>query len=226
VGNGGKDTYRIAYPEGTPGVGGRVVAEAPLFPASMVLPKEAWLLDTVERELSEGRRVLVFGWHVALLPRLARLIAERIGEPVPILQADKVPTHKRQAWIDAQVIGKKRRVMVCNPVTVQTGLNNLVYFATEAYHQNPACNPLVYRQAVGRVDRIGQRLPSRILFPIYTDTAQVQAYKLLMTKVSVSLSTDGLDGEAALEAAGAGDGIGATGMSVGKQLFEMLTGER
>ncbi len=226
VGNGNEGSYVIRYPESVEECGGMVVASVPLLPADTVLPKEQWLLDEIERELADGRRVLVFTWHVALMPRLARLISARIGEPVPMLQSEKVPTSKRQAWIDREVIGKKRKVLLCNPVTVQTGLNNLVYFATEVYVQNPACNPLVYRQAVGRVDRIGQKLASRILFPVYTGTAQVQAYKLLMTKVSVSLSTDGLDGEAALEAAGAGDGVGATGMSVGKQLFDLITQER
>jgi hypothetical protein len=58
-------------------------------------------------------------------------------------------------------------------ITVQTGLNNLVYFADEVWLENPACNPVVYRQAVGRVDRIGQKKPTSIMFPLYQGTSQV-----------------------------------------------------
>lgn len=45
-----------------------------------------------------------------------------------------------------------------------------------------------------------------------------------MRKVAVSLSTDGLDAQSALQAAGAGDESGFAGFSVGKQLYELITG--
>lgn len=220
VGNVDSGSYEIRYPES---VGDKLVTSVPPFPKTTLLPKEEWMLDRVEQELSEGRTAMVFSWHVKLLPRLARLIAERIGEPVPILYADKVPTGKRQDWIDREVVRKGRRVLVTNPVAIQTGLNNLVHFASEIWMENPACNPVTYRQAVGRVDRIGQKIETRIHFPVYAGTLQEQLYDLLMKKVAVSVSTDGLDPESALQAAGVGeDGI-LTGMSIGKQLWSMLT---
>jgi SNF2 family DNA or RNA helicase len=219
VGNGQPGVYQISYPESA---GGGVVAEVPLLPAGDMLPKEEWLLDTVARELAEGRRCMVFVWNVNLLPRLARLLEARLGEKVATLVPERVPTQKRQAWIDREVVAKKVRVMLVNSVTVQTGLNNLVWFATEVWYQNPACNPVVYRQAVGRVDRIGQTLPTRILFPVYLGTAQEQAHKLLMTKVGLSMALDGLDGEAALMAAGGGEWSAMAGLSVAKQLFDLV----
>jgi SNF2 family DNA or RNA helicase len=112
--------------------------------------------------------------------------------------------------------------MVTNPVAVQTGLNNLVYFSTEIWMENPACNPVIYRQAVGRVDRIGQKKETRILLPVYTDTLQDKMYDLLMRKIAISTATDGLDPESALQAAGLGDDDYLLGLSIGKQLWSIL----
>ncbi len=219
VGNVENGWYEIRYPES---LDSKLVTMQKPLPASTILPKEQWMLDQVERELAEGRNVMVFPWHVALLPRIARLISERIGEPVPILHASKVATGKRQDWIDANVVKKKRRVLVTNPVAIQTGLNNLVHFASEIWMENPACNPVIFRQAGGRVDRIGQKLETRIHYPVYVGTLQEQLYDLLMKKVAVSVSTDGLDPESALQAAGVGEDEYLAGLSIGKQIWAML----
>ena len=200
------------------------VARAEGFDADTVLPKERWMLDTVRAELAEGRNVMVLAWHERVLPRLARLIEEHAGERVALLDAKKVAASKRQAWIDREVIAKGRRVLVVNPVAVQTGLNNLVWFATQLWMQNPGVNPVIYRQAVGRVARIGQKLPTRALFPVYKGTAQAFAHRLLLQKVAVSMATDGLDAEASLAAAGAGEVDALGGMAVGRQLYELLCG--
>lgn len=220
TGNTEHGDFEVRYPES---VGANLVASARPISESELLPKEQWMVDTITRELSEGRNVMVFSWHVNLLPRYARIISERLGEQVPILYADKVPTAKRQAWIDKEVVKKKRHILVTNPVAIQTGLNNLVHFASEIWMENPGCNPVIFRQAIGRVDRIGQKKETRIFFPIYADTLQVQLYDLLMKKVAVSVSTDGLDPESALQAAGVGEDDYLAGLSIGKQLWAMLT---
>lgn len=211
--------YSIRYPES---VGGGLIAQADPFPLNTILPKEALMLDHVQTALDEGRNVMVFGWHTTLLPRLSRLLEKRLKTKCPILDPSKVPTKKRQAWIDEMVVRKKRRVLVVNPVAIQTGLNNLVYFSDEFWMENPACNPTIYRQAVGRVDRIGQELMTRIFFLLYEGTSQQALHSLLMQKVAVSMSTDGLDAESALQAAGIGVGSGFSSFAVGRQLYEML----
>ena len=222
TGNQEDGSYVIRYPES---VGGEEVARGKSLPASQTLAKEEWMLDLVERELAEGRNVMVYCWHVSLLPRLARLVEKRIGQKVPILYANKVATGKRQDWIDKQVVKKDRRVLVTNPVAIQTGLNNLVHFASEIWMENPACNPTIFRQAIGRIDRIGQPLETRVYFPIYRGTLQETLHELLLRKVAVATATDGLDNESVLLAAGASTEGYLTGLSIGRQLWNMLQEE-
>jgi len=219
TGNMEDGSYAIHYPES---LNSEIISQVEGLPADTILPKERWMLDCIKREIAEGRNVLVFGWHLSILPRLARLIEAEIGEKAPILYADKVATGKRQEWITKNIVKKRAKVMVANPVAIQTGLNNLVHFSTEIWFENPACNPVTYRQAVGRVDRIGQNKPTRIYFPVYDTTLQVELHKLLLDKVAVSTATDGLDPESSLLAAGAGPDDYMTGLSIGKQLWALL----
>ena len=227
LGNGiEKNSWVIRYPDSPDcPAAGKVVAREETCPEDELLPKEAWLVETVKRELFEGRKCLVFGWHSerGILERLVKILERVIGEVVPLLRAAKVSPDKREAWIDTQVIGKKRSVMVVNPVCVQTGLNNLRYFPTQIHMQNPAVNPTVYEQAAGRSYRIGQKLETRIYLPVYKKTLQGPLQRLLMHKVGVLRLTSGLDAATAMNAAG----IGSTGMvdvtSVGRILYEVLT---
>jgi RecA/RadA recombinase len=214
--------FEIRYPES---LGSELVARAAALPG--VHEKEQWMLDTLRAELAEGRNVMVFCWHIDVLPRLQTLIRDELGEEAPILLADKVPTGKRQDWIDAKIVKPKRRIMLANPVCIQTGLNNLVWFSSQIWIENPACNPTIFRQAIGRVDRIGQKASeTRIHLPVYVGTLQEQLYGLLLRKVAVAVSADGLDPESALQAAGAGEDDGyLAGLSLGKQLWEMMSAE-
>ncbi|MES2384508.1 MAG: DUF6094 domain-containing protein [Pseudomonadota bacterium] len=213
--------FEIRYPES---LGSELVARAEALPDA-AQEKELWMLETLRAELDEGRNVMVFSWHVDVLPRLQGLIREYLREDAPILLAGAVPTGKRQAWIDAKIVRPGRRIMLANPVCIQTGLNNLVHFSSQIWIENPACNPTIFRQAIGRVDRIGQRASeTRIHLPVYVGTLQEQLYGLLLRKVAVAVSADGLDPESALQAAGAGEDDGyLSGLSIGKQLWEMMT---
>ena len=223
TGNTESGRYEIRYPTS---VGGHLVASVPSFPKGWVSPKETWMLNRVEESLNEGRNVLVFGWHTVLLPRLSRLLEARLGEKIPILDPSKVPTKIRQDWIDREVIRKKRRVLVVNPVTVQTGLNNLVYFSEQNCHENSGSSPIFYRQAFGRVDRIGQKKETSIYFPVYGETTQQELHSLLLHKVAVSLSVDGMDSESALAAAGVGEDSWFSSFAVGRQLYELIRANR
>jgi Uncharacterised methyltransferase family (DUF6094) len=221
-GNQDDGSYAIHYPES---VGQKLVEKVAPFPAKKILPKEQWIIDTVKAELAEGRNCMVFSWHVSLLPRLARLLEKATGEKVVVFYSDKVPTSKRKEWINANIVAKGVRIMVANPVGIQTGLNNLVHFSTQVWAENPACNPETFRQVTGRIHRIGQTKECRVYFPTYEGTLQVLMHQLLMTKVAVSTATDGLDSESVLLAAGAGDDALFMGLSIGRQMWEMISRE-
>ena len=222
VGNTEGGTYDICWPANVPDLGGKVIASVPLVNPSATLPKEELMLERVAEEIAEGRNCIVFTYHTKLMPRIAALIAAA-GHKVEVLEASKVPTAKRLKWITTKVVKKKVQVLVVNPVSIQTGLNNLVHFATEIWMENPMCNPTVFRQACGRIDRIGQTKPSRVVFPLY-EGPQESAHSLLMHKVGVSAAVDGLDPEEALRSAGL---IEADYMafSVGTQLYNMIMEE-
>lgn len=202
---------------------GALVARVSGLDPTVLLPKEAWMLATVQEELDQGRGCMVLPAQVELLDRLAWVLDQAGIEPV-VLRSEKVQPFKREAWIDRHLNRKSRRVLVTNPTCVQTGLNNLVSLATSIWYSNPDCKPIVYRQANGRIHRPGQTLPVRSLFPLYNHKLTQAGHKLLLHKVGVSLAVDGLDPDAVLEAAGVASEFTA-GLNVGQQLYRMLVDE-
>ena len=215
----GSRSYTIRYPDE---VGGAVVSSAPGLPCDQLLDKALWLVNKLRSEIAEGRRVLLFLWHKDLATRLCRLVEDTIGEKPAFLDADKVPARKRQEWIDKNVVGKKK-VMVTNPSCVMTGLNNLIWFSTAVFFENPGVNPFIARQAIGRLDRITQKLPVRVFWPVY-EGVQAMLFELLQQKIAIAQQIDGIDPTAALEMVGGGDQAAAS-MDVGLAIWKYLGGE-
>jgi hypothetical protein len=142
AGRDGSRVYEVRYPES---VGGSLAVASPkLFAQDCILPKERWLLSTLRTELAEGRRTLIFVRHTGpgagsgggggggkeppLVKRLCRLIKAELGEEAVYLDSAKVKAADRKDWLDREVIGRRRRVLILNPDTVKTGLNNLIFF--------------------------------------------------------------------------------------------------
>src|SRR5207253_1679939 len=189
-----------------------LVAQASLLPARSVTAKEQWLLDELGRQLARGRNVLVFTEHTGhgrLVARYQRLIRAHLGVEAVFLDAGRVDTATREDWIRQEVVGQGVRVLIVNPVAVQTGLNCLApYFKTALWLSLPY-NALVYRQANGRLHRIGAdpAAPIEVYVPVWAGTLQELALVYIAAKISASENLDGLSVESQLEAAGAaGDG--------------------
>ena len=212
--------YTEDWPESAGDLAGQAGISVPSLVPTILWPKERWLLDAIAEERSEGRRVLVAPTHIPVGARLSWLL-DQAGIEAVTLHADKVPPSKRERWLNEKLVATGKGVLIANPTTIQTGLNNLVVLSTVVWYENPECNPIRYRQANGRLDRPGQLLPVRFRFPLYQHPLVRNAYKLLMHKVGISLAADGLDPDAVLQAAGVESEFSA-GLSVGHQLYRML----
>jgi hypothetical protein len=218
-------TFEIRYPGGPDS---ELVAVGKSFPSSWRTPKETWLLDRVAAHLRRGDKVLVFLRHTGtpeLPSRLLRLLRE-ITPRVAWLDAKKVPTSKREVWIDQNVLAKNVQVLLVNPNAVRTGLNNLVSFSAGLWYELDL-STTTYRQANGRLHRIGQTRPVTIEIPFYAKTAQQVTFDLIAKKTTASLQVDALDLQAALEAAGASaDETSALGtaLSLGQAVYRALAG--
>ncbi|RMF09070.1 MAG: hypothetical protein D6773_02050, partial [Alphaproteobacteria bacterium] len=199
------------------------------FPASYRTPKERFLLQQLRRRLENGENVAVFLRHTgtAKLPkRIMKLIQADVTRRVTWLDATRVPTHKREAWIRRNVIDAGTRVLIVNPNAVRTGLNCLTRFSAAIWHQLDYA-ATTYRQANGRFHRIGQDRPVWVATPYLKDTAQEIAFQLVAAKLSASLQVDGLDLQASLEAAGASDEESSAreaAMSLGEAIYQRLVG--
>jgi hypothetical protein len=230
----GNPVYEIRYSANCGDLGGTLVAAVPLLPATVVLPKERWMLEQVRGQLARGRNVLIFLRHTGnlrLVTRYQRLLRQELGVDAGYLNSSKVLTGVREAWIRREVLARRQRVLLVNPESIKTGLNCLAPYFKTAIWMELTYNVLTMRQANGRIHRIGAdpAHPIEILVPVYAGTAQEVALELIARKLSVSMQMDGLDVESQLEAAGAGD-ADSTGiqqlalMNMGQAIFDILEG--
>lgn len=220
TGNGHDDTWVVAYPPHIAG-GAHVTSEL-LLPASTELPKETWLIEKVRAELDEERNVLIFVQHTGsgLATRLQKVLTGA-GISASYLDAGKVGTSKREAWVN-QEIARGCRVLLVNPMAVQTGLNNLVHFCTGIWYE-PVCDAIAWRQANGRLHRIGQTQTVRVIAATYAASPQGDVLDLNARKVRASMALDGLDISAALQASGAGEDDAEAAFELGQALYNRLT---
>jgi len=196
--------------------GGDLVVEAPVIPASYLNPKERWMLDLVRDELAEtddngGRNVIIFlrntGEESGLPRRIARLLKTHLGVEAAYLNRSKVLPRDRRAWITEALVQPGVRVLICNPITVKCGLNNLTYFNSAIWYQPPV-SAIDWEQANGRIDRPGQTRPTRVYLPYLDEPLQNTEREILGLKDGAIQQAHGAGLESALLAVGVGNGDG------------------
>lgn len=180
-----------------------IIVEAVLQPADYVTPKERWLLQFLVEQREQGRRSLVFVTHTGggYPTRLQRLLGAH-GASCAYLDVKKVPAKSRDQWIEERC--GEVEVLICNPNAVRTGLNSLVAFSNAVWMEADY-DARTYRQANGRIHRIGQALEAHVYYLYLPGSSQEDAKKLIAAKVDASLRVDGLDVASSLAMAGASE---------------------
>jgi hypothetical protein len=199
------DPFVIAMPEDEdqPDLEREIIVVGQLQPASYVTPKERWLLQFLAEQRAEGRRSLVFVSHTGggYPSRLLRLLAGA-SVSAQYLDVKRVPAKDRDAWIEAKC--GEVEVLICNPNAVRTGLNSLVAFSNAVWMEADY-DARTYRQANGRIHRIGQVLPAHVYYLYIANSSQADAKALIAAKVDASIRVDGLDTASSLAMAGASE---------------------
>lgn len=204
-----------------------VIVTAKLQPASYVTPKERWLLEFLAEQRTLGRRSLVFVTHTGggYPARLQRLL-RAAGASCAYLDVKKVKAADRDKWIE-ETCGDVE-VLICNPNAVRTGLNSLVAFSNAVWMEADY-DARTYRQANGRIHRIGQVLPANVYYLYLQNSSQEDAKKLIAAKVDASLRVDGLDVASSLAMAGADDDTKAAAavyQDVAEMIYQRATARR
>jgi hypothetical protein len=225
VGNCKTGNYEIRYTEKH---GGDLVIAVPGLDKSQYLAKEEFALNYVLNAKAEGRKTLLAVWHVGSneedfgeVPLSIRLLnyLRLNGVKAEYLNSKKVQPKNRIKWIQEKVVDKGIECLIVQPVAVQTGINNLVYFSRALFFENPNNSPNTYRQFKGRLLRPGQLLDTEIMNVVYRGTAQEITHQHMMKKVAVSVATDGQDPLEALRSVGADDESTVMSMSLATMIL-------
>jgi hypothetical protein len=220
------DWKPIGYVDKKGGSNGRfvLVTTPPTLAKDTLWPKEKKLLEILAQEKAQGRQCWVFAVYSDTHPVLERLekTVKDAGFAVKVLDANKVPTRNRSAWIAKNAPGTD--VIISHPQPVRTGLT--LFDATGA-HNFPSLifyetgyDLFTLRQASRRSWRIGQKHPCRVYYLYYRETMQARAMALMAQKLEASLALEGqfsVEGLAAMSA-----DSGSLTMELAKSLVENL----
>lgn len=165
---------------------------------SRLLPKEEKVLELVQQKVADGGRVLIYtSWtRTDSQKKLIKLLREN-GYCTELL-TPRVPTEKREEWVDKQV-KKGLQVLIANPRCLETGLD-LNAFATVIYY-SMSYNLFTLRQASRRSWRINQTATKVEVYMLYyANTMQAKTMKLMASKLAVAGIIEGTFSEEGLAA--------------------------
>jgi hypothetical protein len=167
----------------------RVLARPADLPLDRPWAKDRALVDLIEHERAQGRRVCVYAHHTGARDVVGRLrgLLERHGIRAAALRAD-VPAEQREAWL-ARASAQDLDALVVNPALVTTGLD-LIDWPTIVWYET-GLSLYQLRQASRRAWRIGQRRACRVVFLAYRNTVQAAALSLMGTKMLAALAVEG-----------------------------------
>lgn len=173
-----------------------------------ILPKEKKLIETIKKELAEGRRTLIYATFTGekgVSKRLLDVLSKEFK--VSELKGNKVKVEKREYWIENEY-QKGTEVIITNPECVSTGLD-IIQYPTIYFYEIPL-NTKTLRQAEKRAYRPSQPKECRIYYSYYKNSIQQDIILLQSQKKRASLALEGVFSEDALSMmASGGDTIEA-----------------
>ena len=153
-----------------------------------LLPKEAWLINTIKAEKAQDRKTIVYVNQTGtrdIQPRLEKIL-KRNNIRAEILPASLSP-RRRKGWINENA--GRLDVLIVNPKKVETGLD-LVQFSTIIFYEIQYSLYIMW-QAMRRVWRLGQTKPVKILYPVYRNTMEEIALDLMGMKMKAAMQLYG-----------------------------------
>jgi len=154
--------------------------------------KERKLIETIENELAEGRRVLVYSVFSGIKGVSKRLV-DILSKKFKVAElTSNVKLQKREEWIELQYQNNVQ-VIITNPKCVETGLDIIQY--PTLYFYETSYDIKVMRQAERRAYRPNSIYECRIYYSYYKDTLQEDALKLQGNKKASSLAVEGVFSE-------------------------------
>lgn len=163
-----------------------LVHTIPALPDSFITPKELALLERIKGNMERGHGTGVYvrmtgagkSGQKDVLGRLEALIKEHVPlARVATLRAEKVARPKREAWLAER---NDHDVLLCNPITVRTGLDLYRFNDLIALEWDYSLYTMV--QASRRAWRIGQTKPCAFEVWAYKDSVEIAATAIMDAK--------------------------------------------
>lgn len=211
--------FALSYPDKpygrsaiTSAIDGSILAEPEdlsfLIDNDGLLEKEKKLIETVKKEISEGRNSVVYAEYTnsketIVTQRIRYVLEKNIPElkgKVEILESSSPKAIKREAWIHDKA-RKGTKVFITNPRCVETGLDfvwtektdkgeKLYNFPTLIFYQT-GYNLYTVWQASRRHYRLCQTEECRTYYFAYKNTVQMEVLQILAEKQTATSAIQG-----------------------------------
>lgn len=138
------------------------------------------LLDNVIEEVDpmdkSKSKLIVWTYYKSSSGLILKYLRDKFGEQAVVGAYSEVDSNKS---VKAIMFDDNCRILVAQPSSVGVGLN-LQHNCSEALFLEQATTPMLTRQSIGRISRMGQKVRPTIRFAQARDTIQIKLFKDLL----------------------------------------------
>lgn len=149
------------------------------------------VIEEVQPMEKANSKLAIWTYYTATSASVTAYLKEKFGDKAVVAAYGKVNSQKA---IDAIMNDDDTRILVAQPSSCGVGLN-LQHVCSEMLFIEMSTTPMQIRQAIGRVDRVGQKVRPTIRFAQALKTIQVKLFRDLLandelvTKVERSITS-------------------------------------